>query len=136
MLDFFGPGRSWRQFYNFVARLPHWGHYKASLAMDEVWAARMLDREEAGLDTPPIEEEPTLTPLGYSDVISRLDLIADRVFAVRTAVQATITKDHEEPHFPQLPRPTTALERERERRARTVLLDIDAQVLGGGVRIT
>lgn len=130
--------RSWRQFYNLVARLPHWGHYKAALAMDEVWAARMLDREEAGLETPPTgdDETPQLTPLGYSDVVSRLDLIADRVFAVRTAVQASFSKDHEEPRFPSMPRPVTAMERERERRARTVLLEVNALVMGGGALIT
>lgn len=130
--------RSWRQFYNLVARLPHWGHYKAGLAMDEVWAARMLDREEAGLETPPTGDDETsqLTPLGYSDVVSRLDLIADRVFAVRTAVQASYSKDHEEPRFPPMPRPVTAMERERERRARTVLLEVDAFVMGGDALIT
>lgn len=139
LLEFFAGARSWRQFYNLIARLPHWGHYKAALAMDEVWANRMLDREEAGLDAPPTGgdgETADLTPLGYSDIVARLDLIADRVFSVRTAVQATITKDHEEPRFPSMPRPVTAIERERERRARTVLLEVDALVMGGGAAIT
>lgn len=102
--------------------------------MDEQWASRMLDLEEAGETTPPTgeDDEQTLTPLGYSDVVSRLDLIADRVFSVRTAVQASFSKDHEEPRFPSMPRPTTALDRERERRARTVLLEVDALVRGVG----
>lgn len=138
LLDFFAGARSWRQFYNFLARLPHWGHYKAALAMDERWASRMLDREEAGQDTPPTgeDDDPQLTPLGYSDVVQRLDLLADRVMSVRTAVQASFSKDHEEPRFPPMPRPVTAIERERERRARTVLLEVDALVMGGGAAIT
>lgn len=138
MLDFFHPqgGRSWRQFYAFLERLPYWGHYKSTLAMNEAWANKVLDMEERGERTPPgAGEDDDLTPLGYSDIVARLDLIADRVMLVRTATQAGYTRDHEEPRLDPLPRPVTALERERERRARTVLLDVDAMVSGGGLVI-
>lgn len=101
--------------------------------MDDEWAARVLDMEESGESSPTTGDD--LTPLGYSDVVSRLDLIADRVMLVRTAVQAGYTREHEEPRMEPLPRPVTALERERERRARTVLLEVDAFVLGGGMVI-
>lgn len=96
----------------------------------------MLDLEEKGEQPPPGGEDDELGPLGYSDIVSRLDLIADRVMMVRTAVQAGYTTGHEEPRFEPLPRPVTALERERDRRARTVLLEVDALVLGGGVAIS
>lgn len=94
--------------------------------MDDEWAARMLDREEAGLEIPASADD--LTPLGYSDIVSRLDLLADRLMAVRTAVQAGYSQDYEEPKFEPLPRPTTAMDRERERRTRNVLLEVDALV--------
>jgi len=55
--------------------------------------------------------------------------------AVRTAVQANYTKEHQEPTFEPLPRPETAIERERERRARTVLLEAEALILGDGLPI-
>lgn len=97
----------------------------------------MLDREEAGEELPGQGEEEGGPPLaGYSPVVARLDLIADRVMAVRTAVQSTYTKDHNEPTFEPLDRPTTALDRERERRARSLLLELDALVLGGGLVVS
>lgn len=101
--------------------------------MDEEWARRLLDMEEEGVGTPPTGE--ALSPLGYTDVISRLDLIADRVMAVRTAVQAGYTEKHKEPSFDPLPRPTTAIEGERERRARTVLEEAEALFFGGGLMV-
>jgi hypothetical protein len=67
--------------------------------------------------------------------VARLDSIADRILAVRTAVQANYTKDHQEPTFRPLDRPTTAIERERERRARTVLLETDALLRGGKLKL-
>lgn len=103
--------------------------------MDEGWARAVVEMEMSGRLTPPTGEagERTFSPLGYSDVISRLDLIADRVLAVRTATQANYTKAHKEPKFDPLPRPTTAIERERERRTRTVLTEADDLLLGGGI---
>lgn len=71
----------------------------------------------------------------YSPVVARLDLIADRVMAVRTAVQANYTKEHQEPSFEPLDRPVTALERERERRTRNLLLELDALILGDGLPV-
>lgn len=79
------------------------------------------------------EDGPPL--LGYSPVIARLDLLADRVLAVRTATQANYTKDHQEPSLQVLPRPISALERERERRSRSLLLELDALVLGDGMAV-
>lgn len=90
--------------------------------------------EEDGLEGVPGQSEdegPGL--LGYSPIVARLDHLADRLLAIRTAVQANYTKDHVEPQWQPLPRPTTALDRERERRARTVLEEVDALILGGGL---
>lgn len=84
--------------------------------------------EEAGEVLPGVSTSPIAD---YSPVISRLDLLADRVMAVRTAVQAQYTKDHVEPKFPLLDRPETAIDRVREQRAVTVLNEVDALVMGG-----
>lgn len=101
--------------------------------MDIDWANRMLDLEEQGKETPPVGEDIEFSPLGYTDVVSRLDLIADRTMSVRTAVQASYADKHQEPHFEPMRRPATAMQRERERRARKVLLTIDAQLFGEGL---
>lgn len=66
-------------------------------------------------------------------MVARLDLIADRIMSVRGAVIAGITR--EEPRYEAIPRPETAIDRERERRARSVLLEVDALVMGGGLAI-
>ena len=114
--------------------MPAWGHYKAALALNEEWARIICDREEQGLDSPPADvDSDVISPLGYSDLIARLDLIADRVMMVRTAVQSTITEKHKEPDFKPLPRPETALDRERERRTREELERLDAQIMGEGL---
>ena len=102
--------------------------------MDPEWARVICDMEEAGQETPPTGEtldDDTITPLGYSPIIARLDLIADRVMAVRTSVQASYAEKHEEPNFKPLPRPETALDRERERRTRILLEDVDALFRSG-----
>lgn len=101
--------------------------------MDEEWAERLLDWEESGDGAPPTGDRVQQTPLGYTDVVSRLDLIADRVMLVRTAVQAGYAKEHKEPTFDPLPRPTTAIDRARERRTRTVLEEAEALVFGAGL---
>lgn len=100
--------------------------------MDEEWARRVLDLEEEGVGTPGAEEPP-LTSLGYSEEVARLDLIADRIMSVRTAVQASYADKHQEPHFEPIKRPTTAIEKERERRARKVLVGIEAEIFGVGL---
>jgi len=90
--------------------------------------------EEQGVTMPTPDDGPTM--LDYSPVVARLDLLADRLLAVRTAVLAGYTRDHQEPHFEPLPRPTSAMERERERRARNLLLELEALVLGDGLVIS
>lgn len=91
--------------------------------------------EEAGTALPvPETSGPSL--LDYSPVVSRLDLLADRLLAVRTAVQAQYSRDHQEPNFQPMERPTTAIERERERRTRNLLLELDALVLGEGLTLS
>jgi hypothetical protein len=113
-----------------IERLPAWGQYKSDLAMDEDWATYVLDvMEKEGEALPGAEDR--ITPHGYTDVIARLDLIADRVLSVRTAVQAGYTQDHEEPHFETLPRPETAVERAREDRVRNELEELDRQFREG-----
>lgn len=107
----------------------------AALAEDEEWARHVLDQEEAGIVLPtPDDAAPSLHT--YSPVIARLDMLADRVLAVRTAVQASYSKDHQEPHFEPLPRPTTAIERERERRGRNLLLELEAELFGEGLALS
>ena len=133
--DFFLHRRSWRQFYSLISQLPYWGRYMAAIAADEGWASYVLDKEEAGEEVPgQAAEGPSVAH--YSPVVARLDLLADRVLSVRTAVQAGYSKDHQEPHFEPVPRPTTALERERERRGRNLLLELEAQILGEGLALS
>jgi hypothetical protein len=136
MLDFFRGYRSWRQFYNFLDRLPPHGHYKTAVAMSPKWAEIVLDMEEAGKGIPPGTEDHDLTPLGYTEVVARLDLIADRVMAVRTAVQAGYSKDHEEPRFEPMTRPVTAIDKERERRSRKILNEIESLIFGEGLSLS
>jgi hypothetical protein len=91
--------------------------------------------EERGISLPnPSSDGPSL--LDYSPVVARLDLLADRVMAVRTAVLANYTKDHQEPQFEPLERPVTALDREREVRTRSLLLELDALVFGDGLALS
>jgi hypothetical protein len=102
--------------------------------MDSEWANVMLDKEEKDEEHPPLsEDDAEYSPLGYSEVVQRLDLIADRVMAVRTSVIASYADKHKEPTFEPIKRPKTAIERERERRARKVLLSVEAEVFGRGL---
>jgi len=107
----------------------------AALADDEGWANHILDLEERGEEVPgQAAEGPAVAH--YSPEVARLDMIADRILAVRTAVQAGYSRDHQEPSFEPLPRPQTALERERERRTRSLLLELEAEVFGDGLVIS
>ena len=132
LLDYFANVRPWRQLYDFIERLPSWGHYKSDLAMDAEYANMILDAEERGEAHPPTgDEDEEISPLGYTDVIARLDIVADRILLARNAVVAGYAQDHKEPEFRPMTRPTTALDRERERRTRRLLLEIDAQIREG-----
>lgn len=141
--DFFAcsDNYTWRQFYEFLERLPAWGHYKSQLAMDEEWAEKILDLEEAEEDHVPVpedsyeDEDSWLTPFGYTPETARLDLIADRVLSVRTALYAVNSKDGQEKSFRPLPRPKTALDRERERRTTKLLNEYDNLIRGGGLSL-
>lgn len=110
--------------------------------MDEGWARYVVDQEEKKEQMAPgtvpeitADLEPILSPLDYSPVVARLDLIADRIMAVRTAVQAGYSKDHKEPRFEPMMRPVTALDMERERRARSVLAEVDDLLFGPGLSL-
>lgn len=98
------------------------------MANDEEYARQVCDLEDAGQGTPPGASsstgEPEISTLGYTMLIARLDLIADRIMGVRTAVQSSFSRDHQEPRFEPLPRPTTAYDRERERRTIDELTEI------------
>ena len=135
LLDFFTGDRWWAQLYRLLDRLPAWGHYKSALVMDEAWARYICDLEDAGEETPPGADDEMMSPLGYGPIVQRLDLLADRVMAVRTAVQASYSEKHEEPSFEPLPRPETALDRERERRTRSLLEEVDAQFMSQGLSL-
>lgn len=106
--------------------------------MDEEWARYICDMEDLGEQAPPGSESgpEMMSPIGYSPVVSRLNLIADRVAAVRTAVQAGYSPKHEEPKFTPMPVPETAVDRERERRARSLLNDVDALFRGEGLPLS
>lgn len=131
LLDYFTGRRPWRQLYDFINRLPAWGEYKSQLAMDEEYARILLDKEEEGEETPPGLESDR-TPHGYTDIVSRLELIADRVMAVRSAIYASMDqKNHKEPEWERMPTPITAVDREREDRTRKLLYDLDSLVRGG-----
>lgn len=105
--------------------------------MDPEWVKRVCDMEDLRNETlPGAAEDAPYTPLGYTEIVSRLDLVADRVLAVRTAVQASYSDKHKEPHFDPLPRPTTELAKERERRARNVLLEVDRLFTGEGLSLS
>jgi hypothetical protein len=119
--------------YDLLDYLPSWGHYKTAMVMSDTWAARALDLEEAGYGLPPTveDEDSEPTPLYYDPTVARLDLIADRVMSVRTAVQASFIEDHKEPSFDPIPRPVTAMDRERQRRVLNELNDLDLQLRAG-----
>ncbi len=99
----------------------------------------IADAEEKGEEPPPgalTDEEEMRSPAGYDEVVSRLDLIADRVMAVRASVVASVHPKHKEPDWKPVPRPRTLLDIEREKRTRNVLLEIDALIMGGGLEIS
>jgi hypothetical protein len=117
-----------------LERLPGWGHYKSELAMDEDWAAIVLDRQEAGEEVATAADPDHVSPLHYTPEVAYLSLIADRVLAVRSAIFAA-QSDSGEPPIPTLPRPKTALDTVRERRMITELLAIEREIFGGGLGI-
>jgi hypothetical protein len=106
--------------------------------MDEEWATLMLDMEDAGEEpiTRTTEDEETISPLGYTDEISRLDLIADRIMSVRTALFAVNSDDGSEQQFPPMKRPVTAAERLREQRTRSLITGIEAEIFGAGFSVS
>jgi hypothetical protein len=99
--------------------------------MDEDWARRVVDMEQRGELVPPAADPENISPLGYSPEIGYLALIADRVELVRNTLIAVNSDGGNGPMFKPLPRPTTALDRERERRILDELLEIDAYIRGG-----
>jgi hypothetical protein len=122
--------------YAFLEFLPPWGHYMSAIAMDADWARQALDLEAAGEGLPPTgesDEDHAATPLYYDPLVARLDLIADRVMAVRTATQAAYSQDNKEPYFDPITRPMTAMDRERERRERNALEEVNALIQGEGL---
>lgn len=133
LLSYFTGARPWRQLYSFLEMMPAWGRYKSALAMDHDYARRICDAEEKGEGHPPVgdDDDAEITPLDYSEVIARLDIIADRILLTRNAVVAGYAKDGKEPEFRPMTRPTTALDQERERRTRRLLEEVDALVREG-----
>ena len=78
MLDFFRGDRSWRQFYNFLDRLPPHGHYKTAVAMSPKWAEMVLDMEESGGD-----ESGGDRGLGWADIdLAQVDEVRGRLPAI------------------------------------------------------
>lgn len=97
--------------------------------MDEEWARRIVDAELQGQDVAPAADPEQLGPLGYTPQLSYLALIADRLDLLRNTLVA-VNSEGGEPPFQPLPRPTTAIARERDRRARDELLEIDRLLRG------
>jgi hypothetical protein len=136
--EFFRGERSWRQFYSFLDQLPPHSKYKSALVMDPEWVQLIIEAEEKGEPAPPgaVDDNDIMSPSGYDEIVSRLDLIADRVMGVRASVVASVHPKHKEPDWKPLPRPRTLLDIAREARTRNVLLEVDALIMGGGLEIS
>lgn len=80
--------------------------------MDMEYAREIVRREAAGVPQPVSEAQ--LTPLRYGPVEQRLDLVANLLMYIRSAVQAGYTTGHKEPKVRPLPTPKTALEIARQ----------------------
>lgn len=135
ILDYFDGSRSWFEFYEFLERLPSWGHYKSALAMDEEWAEMILSASDAGEDVAPAADPDQISPLHYTPEIGYLALIADRLLAVRSAIFAAQSENGHEQPIEHLPRPKTAMDRARERRVIGELLEIEQHIFGGGLQV-
>jgi hypothetical protein len=141
LLDFFRGERPWGQLYRLVDALPSWGRYKSQIVMDPEWAKMICDMEDAGKETPPtgessVTDDEAMSPFGYTPEVSRLDLILDRLQSLESAVMWTVQPDKQREQIQPMPRPETALDRERESRTRSLLEDLDAMFRGEGIALT
>lgn len=102
--------------------------------MDEDWANHFLDQVEAGEEVIPQADPDRVDPLHFTPQLAYLSLIADRVLAVRSAIFAVNSEESERP-VPTLPRPTSAVDRVREKRAMAELLELERQLFGGGIDV-
>lgn len=101
----------------FLERLPNHGHYKAALADDDEYAARML--AQFG------QRKPPMTMAGYDHIAMRLDTLIDVLIAANST--GTPVK---------MPRPVTAFDRVETRAVRSRHQQRVAMVLGHGVPTT
>jgi hypothetical protein len=76
-----------------------------------------------------LDGEDQIGPLGYDEVVQRLDLLADRVLGVIIASNAE--NANQVTPFEPMPRPLTALDQERERRERSLLMETERLIFGG-----
>lgn len=85
-----------------------------------------------GVVMPGLGDVPEMTPLGYSEIISRLDLLADRQLQTIIAIQAGYAEDHGQVStFEPMQRPVTAIQKVREIRERSLLLETEREIFGG-----
>jgi hypothetical protein len=102
---------------------------------NDEWARYICDQEDKEAEHPPAEylDPDTISTLGYTPVVGRLDLVLDRLQALESAIIWTANPKEQRPQLHPMPRPETALDRERERRTRSLLDEVDAMLRGDGL---
>lgn len=113
LLDWFRGTRPWPQLIRFAERLPPHSHYKAAIADDDDYIRQYMASQPPGSDQRQ-QEQASLTMQGYSMQVAALHEIADRVGALYAVTVAVNSKNGKAPDIPEMPRPTTAMQRYKD----------------------
>lgn len=113
----------WPKLFRFLSRLPTGSHYRAALDLDEDMARRILDaeaiREAAGItDSDDDSQLPRLSSsAGYTHETYLLMMLNEHIQQLNsTLIAVNLPKGKKPPRVKPLPRPVSALDRERARR--------------------
>lgn len=108
MLDFFRGEMTCDALLDYIDHLPSDSPFHAAVADDEEYAAMLLDTDDGGaVEPPPLTE--------YGPQVRALATLVDRVSYLIGVQVARAGKNP--PRFDPYPRPVTAVERVRRRRA-------------------
>ncbi|MBF6085225.1 hypothetical protein IU485_28045 [Nocardia cyriacigeorgica] len=121
-MDFVRGRYPWPKLFRFLARLPAGSHYRAAQDLDEDMARRILDAEavrEAAEITPSEDDQlPTVSSsAGYTHETYLLMMLYEAIQHLNsTLVAVNLPKGKKPPRVKPLPRPVSALDRERAKR--------------------
>lgn len=111
MSEYIRGERPWSQLYRFLARLPRWSHFHASVMDDEESVAGLLDQEA--------DREPGAFGLrDWTHERELLTAIVDQLGALHATLIQVNSDGGKRPEWEPMRRPKTALDRMEARRAK------------------